>query len=116
MPIPPTVTSALAKPSLPFGPEAPVGEPALRPRASLLVGEVGELAPEADLLRQRLGQPVGQQLAEQGVEMRRAAARAWPPAPSPAGRSGRKSIADLLAVAASRRRFAGSPGRRGRDG
>ena len=67
--IPPAVTSALAKPSLPLGRK----RQSARRRcaaAQLGVGEIGELAPQADLLRQRLGQPAGQQFAEQGVEMR----------------------------------------------
>ncbi len=69
MAMPPTVTSALAKPSLPFGRKRQSASRAWAAR-SLASGEIGELAPQADLLRQRLGQPIGQQFAEQGMEMR----------------------------------------------
>ena len=95
--IPPTVTSALAKPSLPFGAEAPVGEPALG-RVELVVGEVGELAPQADLLRPA-PRPAGRAAARRArCGNASAAAPASPRPPSPRPRSGRKSIADLLAV------------------
>ena len=74
------VTSALAKPSLPFGDEAPVGEPALG-GLERLVGDVGELAGQPELFGQRFGKAVRQRPAKQLAEAG-AARRASPGAAS----------------------------------